>query len=159
MSIPSTPNNLLSKEELLLRLEEVEETLRAIRSGEVDALVVSGVQGDQVFTLRDAALPYQVLIEEMNEGALTLSLQGTILYCNSSFAEILGFPMEKILGESFHSRRSSHSQGTPGAEAGREAPRRIDTARQPDGSPSRDLLDRNHAGWRVAARRGGIRPY
>jgi len=63
MSILSSPNNLLSKEELLLRLEEAEETLRAIRSGEVDALVVSGAQGDQVFTLKDATLPYQVLIE------------------------------------------------------------------------------------------------
>jgi len=101
MSILSSPNNLLSKEELLLRLEEAEETLRAIRSGEVDALVVSGTQGDQVFTLKDATLPYQVLIEEMNEGALTLSLQGAILYCNSRFAEILGFPMETTLGESF----------------------------------------------------------
>ncbi|MBI5951151.1 MAG: PAS domain S-box protein [Chloroflexi bacterium] len=100
MSIPSSPNSLLSKEELLLRLEEAEETLRAIRSGEVDALVVAGEQGDQVFTLKDASLPYQILIEEMNEGALTLSPSGTILYCNARFAEILGLPMEAVLGQS-----------------------------------------------------------
>ena len=101
MSILSSPNALLSKEELLLRLEETEETLRAIRSGEVDALVVSGTHGDQVFTLKDATLPYQILIEQMNEGALTLSLQGMILYCNARFAEILGLSMETVLGKSF----------------------------------------------------------
>ena len=101
MSILSSADNSLSKEELLLRLEEAEETLRAIRSGEVDALVVSGEHGDQVFTLKDSTLPYQVLIEEMNEGALTLSPNGLILYCNARFAEMLGVPMETILGKSF----------------------------------------------------------
>ena len=101
MSILSSADNSLSKEELLLRLEEAEETLRAIRSGEVDALVVSGEHGDQVFTLKDLTLPYQVLIEEMNEGALTLSPNGLILYCNARFAEMLGVPMETILGKSF----------------------------------------------------------
>jgi PAS domain S-box-containing protein len=101
MSMLSNPNSSLSREELLLRLEEAEETLRAIRSGEVDALIVSSVQGEQIFTLKDAAHPYQVLIEEMNEGALTLTSSGLILYCNSCFAEILGLPRESILGESF----------------------------------------------------------
>ncbi|RPI96681.1 MAG: PAS domain S-box protein [Chloroflexi bacterium] len=101
MSTLSSPNNLLSREELLRRLEETEETLRAIRSGEVDALVVSGAQGDQVFTLKDATLPYQILIEQMSEGALTLNLQGMILFCNERFAEILDFSMEIVLGRSF----------------------------------------------------------
>jgi len=36
------------------RLEELEETLRAIKSGEIDALVVSGHHGEQVYTLKDA---------------------------------------------------------------------------------------------------------
>ena len=49
------------------RMEEAEETLRAIRQGEVDALVVSGEQGDQVFTLKDADRPYRIMIEEMKE--------------------------------------------------------------------------------------------
>jgi len=101
MSNLSIANHLLSREDLLLRLEEAEETLRAIRSGEVDALVVSGAHGDQVFTLKDATLPYQTLIEEMNEGALTLTHEGMILYCNTCFAEMLGLPMETILGKPF----------------------------------------------------------
>jgi len=37
-----------------VRLNEAEETLRAIRSGEVDALVVPGGGGEQLFTLKSA---------------------------------------------------------------------------------------------------------
>lgn len=76
--------------ELRLRLEEAEETLRAIREGEIDGLIVSGSQGEQVYTLTGAEHPYRVLIEEMNEGALTVAADGTILYCNRSFNEMAG---------------------------------------------------------------------
>ena len=40
--------------ELRLRLEEAEETLNAIHNGEVDAIIVSGAGGEQVFTLKQA---------------------------------------------------------------------------------------------------------
>jgi signal transduction histidine kinase len=40
--------------DLRVRLEEAEETLRAIRNGEVDALIISGVGGDQIFRLKQA---------------------------------------------------------------------------------------------------------
>ena len=43
---------LAANAELRVRLEEAEETLRAIRSGDVDALVVEGPAGSQVFTLQ-----------------------------------------------------------------------------------------------------------
>ena len=55
-------------EELRARLEEAEDTLRAIRSGEVDALVVSGASGEQIFTLQGAEHIYRLLIEDMREG-------------------------------------------------------------------------------------------
>jgi len=80
------------------RLNEAEDTLRAIRSGEVDALVVSSVEGDQIFTLKGAELPYRILIEDMNEGALTLAMDGVILYANRRFAEMLKTPLEKVIG-------------------------------------------------------------
>ena len=67
-------------------LQEAEETLDAIRSGEVDALVVAGPEGERVFTLRGAEHPYRVMVESMNEGAISLALDGTILYCNGAFA-------------------------------------------------------------------------
>jgi two-component system cell cycle sensor histidine kinase/response regulator CckA len=87
--------------ELRVRLTEATETLRAIRSGEADAVVVPGPQGDRLFTLAGADAPYRVLIEEMNQGAVTLSADGLILYCNRRFAELLKMPLEKIVGFAF----------------------------------------------------------
>ncbi|MFB3886064.1 MAG: PAS domain S-box protein [Thermodesulfobacteriota bacterium] len=89
-------------EDLRIRLEEAEEALRAIRSGEVDALVVTGPQGEEVFTLKGAEQPYRVFIEAMNEGAVTLDSQGNILYCNHRFAEMLKTFPEKVIGSSIH---------------------------------------------------------
>jgi PAS domain S-box-containing protein len=88
-------------EELRIRLQEAEETLAAIRAGEVDALVVTGAAGEQVFTLAGADRPYRIIVEEMSEGAVTLSLGGTILYCNTRFAELVKYPLERVIGSSF----------------------------------------------------------
>jgi PAS domain S-box-containing protein len=90
---------LLSEiESLRFRLEEAEETLRAIGNGEVDAFVVSGPEGDQVFTLKGTEQPYRILVETMNEGAATLADDGTILYCNGRLAAMLQVPMERLIG-------------------------------------------------------------
>jgi PAS domain S-box-containing protein len=88
-------------EELKARLAEAEETLNAIRSGEVDALVVSGSDGDQVFTLKGAEMPYRILVEEMNQGALLLAPDGTILYANNRFALLSKTPLEHVIGSSW----------------------------------------------------------
>ena len=90
--------SFLQIEDLRMRLEEAEETLRAIRKGEVDALVVSSPQGDQVYTLKGAEQPYRVFIETINEGAVTLGPDGTILYCNNRFGELLKEPIERMIG-------------------------------------------------------------
>jgi len=87
-------------EDLRARLAEAEETLRAIHSGEVDALVVATTAGEQVFTLTGAERAYRLLIEAMNEGALTLALDGVILYCNACFATLVKTPLEKVMGGS-----------------------------------------------------------
>ena len=87
-------------DELRARLFEAEETLRAIRSGEVDALVVNGTSGEQVFALKSADQPYRIMLEQMREGALTVSSDGAILYCNRRFAEIVGLPLEHAVGRS-----------------------------------------------------------
>ncbi len=86
--------------DLKSRLAEAEDTLRALRSGEVDALVVDGQSGAQVFTLKSAAEPYRLLVEQMREGAVTLSLDGVILYCNEAFAGIVGKDPSRIIGSS-----------------------------------------------------------
>ncbi|MFA6289217.1 MAG: ATP-binding protein [Opitutaceae bacterium] len=86
---------------LRARLAEAEETLRAIRNGEVDTVVGTGTRGPQVFTLEGADHAYRVLIESMNEGALTLTAGKTILYANRSFARMVRLPLEQVTGSSF----------------------------------------------------------
>jgi PAS domain S-box-containing protein len=85
-------------EQLEMRLEEAEGTLQAIRHGEVDALVVSGPDGPQVYTLQSADHPYRLLVQEMQEGALTLTSTGLILYANLSFARMMRTSLETIVG-------------------------------------------------------------
>jgi signal transduction histidine kinase/CheY-like chemotaxis protein len=87
-----------SEERLRARLEELEETLRAIRSGEVDALVVETAGEDQVFTLKSADQTYRFMVEEMQKGAATLADDGVVLYCNSFLAGLLDVPVELVLG-------------------------------------------------------------
>lgn len=89
-------------EDLRARLDEAEDTLRAIRSGEVDSLVVSGVGGEQLFTLKGTDRTYRILIEDMGEGALTLTAEGVILYANRCFAEMVKMPLEKVIGATIH---------------------------------------------------------
>ena len=85
-------------EDLRARLDEAEDTLRAIRSGEADSLVVMGDRGEQIFALRGADQAYRILIENMSEGALTVNTSGMIIYANRRFAEMLKSPLEKIIG-------------------------------------------------------------
>ncbi|HUJ19558.1 MAG TPA: PAS domain S-box protein [Nitrospirota bacterium] len=92
---------LLEVADLRLRLSEAEETLTAIRKGEVDAVVVSGPQGDQVYALRGAEQPYRILVESMNEGALSLTETGSIINCNRAFANIAGSRSGMLVGKSF----------------------------------------------------------
>ena len=86
------------------RLEEAEESLNAIRTGEVDALVIKGPLGDQVYTLKDADRPYRTIIENMGEGAVTFRPDGLILYANRQFAAMLDVPLEDLLGSDLFSR-------------------------------------------------------
>lgn len=87
--------------QLRTRVAEAENTLRAIRVGDVDTVVVAGKQGPQVFTLEGAGHAYRMLIESMNEGALTLTAKGVILYANQCFARMVKRPLEHVLGSSF----------------------------------------------------------
>ena len=84
--------------DLQQRLDEAGETLRAIRSGEVDAIVASGPGGDRVYTLTGADEAYRVMVQEMAEGALTLTMDGLILFSNTQFASIVRTPLERVIG-------------------------------------------------------------
>lgn len=94
------PSSTLPEQQtkLVARLKTAEETLRAIQSGEVDALMVSGRRGGQVVSLKGGEPAYRMLVEAMSEGAATLSRNGAVLYCNRRFAELMSRPQEKIIG-------------------------------------------------------------
>src|SRR5688500_12904704 len=93
-----TKRNVVELDDLRERLREAEETLAAIRNGEVDSLIVSGPNGDHVFSLKGAEQPYRVFVEQMLEGAVTLGEDGTVLYCNRRFAEMVRSRLEKVIG-------------------------------------------------------------
>jgi PAS domain S-box-containing protein len=84
-------------DELRGRLDQAEEALRAIRHGEVDALVVWTSEGDRVFTLQGADFAYRIIIESMSEGAASLSAEGIVLYANRRLAEMVATPVEEIV--------------------------------------------------------------
>ncbi|MCJ2088400.1 ATP-binding protein [Methylobacterium sp. E-005] len=90
--------------ELEARLEESEETLAAIRRGDFDAVVVEGPNHERlIYTLENADRPYRVLIEQIQEGAFTLGIDGTLLYCNRRLADMLGEAQERLVGRSLRS--------------------------------------------------------
>ncbi len=86
------------KAELRARLEEAEEVLRSIREGEVDALLIS----DKVYTLQGADAPYRFLIETMNEGAVLMPQDSTLIhYCNHRMAGLLRLTPDRVMGHPF----------------------------------------------------------
>jgi PAS domain-containing protein len=96
---------LESREELLKRIQELErrlaeseETLDALRSGEVDAIEASGPDGDQIYTLKGADEAYRQIVEDMTEGALTLARDGLILFSNERFASLVATRLEQVIG-------------------------------------------------------------
>ncbi len=101
-------------EDLRARLQEAEDTLDAIRGGEVDAIVVSQGQQEQIFTLQGAESGYRIMLDNMSEGAATLTAEGTIVYCNARFAEMLGGTLEDVLGSQIESHIVADSWPKPG---------------------------------------------
>ena len=106
-----------SREDLLRQLEEwrgraeqAEAVLEAVRAGEVDAFVVGGPSGEQVFTLHGADEPYRIAVEQMNAGTATLTPDGVVLYCNARLAAMVGKSPGDVVGRRF----DSFLQATPG---------------------------------------------
>ncbi len=82
------------------RLADAEEALRAIRYGEVDALVDAAIPGhERVFTLSGADAPYRNFVENMSDGAATVSADGIVLYANQALADLLATSCQQIVGQ------------------------------------------------------------
>jgi PAS domain S-box-containing protein len=86
-------------DELQSQLTEAQDTIEAIRTGQIDALVVNGHEGHTLYTLKSADLAYRVFVEQMNEGALTLNPEGLVLYSNSKFSAMVRKPLSEVIGK------------------------------------------------------------
>ncbi|HJT60830.1 MAG TPA: PAS domain-containing protein [Burkholderiales bacterium] len=86
------------KELSLLRekLEEAEDVRRAIARGEVDAFVVGPGGSGRVLLLANAYQRYRQLVERMQQGALTATANGQILFANQRFSDMLGVPLAQL---------------------------------------------------------------
>ena len=133
-------------QELRRRLEEAEETLRAIREGEVDAVVVTGSRGTQIFSLSGAESVYRLIVETMQEAALTVAPEGLILWCNPQFANLLQSPAGQILGKPLQMfvNPDQHPRIDALLEQTRDAPIRERVVfRAADGTPVPAYVDAN----------------
>jgi PAS domain S-box-containing protein len=96
--------------ELRRQLQEAQETLAAIKEGSVDALIVPSESGEKIFTLVNADRPYRILLEEMSEGALTMTAAGLILFSNQRFAETVKTPLNQVVGSSIYAWLNPENQ-------------------------------------------------
>ncbi len=97
MVLPLSGAEMTRKRQRRARLE-ADALVRAIQSGGVDAVVMSGPHGDQIYTLSGAEHPYRVMVEAMSEGAIMLTPDGTIFYSNRRFAAMLGLSLDQVIG-------------------------------------------------------------
>lgn len=97
------------------RLEDAHDTVRVIRAGEVNALVVDRAGDDEVITVQRTDLPYRMLLDQMFAGAVTMTTKGLIVYCNRRFAEIVRTPRTSVIGSTLS--RFVPSVGRPGLSA------------------------------------------
>jgi two-component system, OmpR family, phosphate regulon sensor histidine kinase PhoR len=85
-------------EDLQVKYDECSNTLNAIRTGDVDAIVVQNGKENKVYALKDAQYSYRVMLEKMNEGAATISTDGLIFYSNKQLSCLLGVSLEELIG-------------------------------------------------------------
>jgi PAS domain S-box-containing protein len=78
-------------EALRQQLQDAEELRHAISHGEVDAFVVGRTDDSKrVLMLSGAYARYRQLVEEMHQGAVTVSRAGEIMFANHAFAALTG---------------------------------------------------------------------
>lgn len=125
--LASPPDELVSLRrqvtELQDKLREFEQTIQAIRLGEVDALLMGARAGfEQVFTLSSADRPYRNFVESMSDGAATVSAQGVVLYANQALADLVDASCEQIVGEPLVQLFTPSSQDALGRISGDGGP-------------------------------------
>jgi len=104
MSTQSSAQQILLAEnaELRARLDEAEETLRAIHNGEIDALVVETPTGSQIFTLQgqDAELNRfrGEILAQISDAVIVVDDDNRVIYLNAAAAQQYGITDSEALG-------------------------------------------------------------
>ena len=80
------------------QLEDLLAAFTAIRGGGVDAIMVGGPNEERLYTLTSADRPYRVIVEEMGEGAATVSERGVLLYVNRRLSTLIGRARRDLIG-------------------------------------------------------------
>ncbi|MBE8725950.1 sensor histidine kinase [Flavobacterium hungaricum] len=79
-------------------LQESNGMINAIRNGDIDALVLNKNGASEIYSLQTADYTFRLLIEKISQGALSISRDGLILFCNEHFALLVGSSCEKVTG-------------------------------------------------------------
>jgi PAS domain S-box-containing protein len=81
---------LAALEEVRAKLTEPEEIIRAIRHGEIDALVVEEKGFEEIYSLQTFDSVYRAVVEQcFPHGVWLARLDGTLLYVSSSYLQLL----------------------------------------------------------------------
>jgi PAS domain S-box-containing protein len=100
-------------DEIWERLREPEEVLRAIRQGEVDAVVVEDAVGDQIYWVRKADELYRAMIEDLLPyGVWVSGPDGKIRYVSQSYLDLVGKTMDEIRGFGWTTLLAPDESGT-----------------------------------------------
>lgn len=133
MTAGEPPADEVVASDLLNELAAAQDMMRAVAAGEVDAFVFSdGEAGPGVFTVSTVDQPYRMFVENVRDGAATLSADGHILYVNRRLAELLGRSREALLGRALTEYVTPASQ----AELGQ-----VSATTEPGGAVELELLD------------------
>ena len=98
---PETIESLRAERDALReRLAEDQEVFAAIRSGKVDAVLGKGVGVHRIVAADEESETYRLIIESIEQGAATLSVEGTVLYANRRLAAMFNISLEKLIGSS-----------------------------------------------------------
>ena len=99
-------------ERLTQKLSELEETVRAIQDGTVDAFVLGQESDQRIYTLAGADRPYRLFVEGMQQGAATLYVDRTIAFSNQQLADLLKVPYSRMVGVALDDFVADESRST-----------------------------------------------
>jgi PAS domain S-box-containing protein len=84
--------------ELREQLREAQETIEAIRGGDVDSLMIGPPGQEQVYAVASSDNTYRLIVNAMSDGAATISPGGVILDANPRLATMTGRDATALIG-------------------------------------------------------------